>query len=122
MNGFALVDSQPGRLSLTVDKLKGNGELARGFHAGLAAVGGIRAVEIGSVAFAHQDPQTREWVYPDLELVRLAIPRRVYTQSHLDYVIRVLRELWQKRDQIRGMKIVYQTKLLRHFTARFEPL
>jgi hypothetical protein len=45
MNGFALVDSQPGRLSLTVDKLKGNGELARGFQAGLAAVGGIRAVE-----------------------------------------------------------------------------
>ncbi len=84
--------------------------------------GGIRAVEIGSVAFAHQDPQTGEWVYPDLELVRLAIPRRVYTQSHLDYVIRVLRELWQKRDQIRGMKIVYQTKFLRHFTARFEPL
>jgi tyrosine phenol-lyase len=84
--------------------------------------GGIRAVEIGSVAFAHQDPQTGEWVYPNLELVRLAIPRRVYTQSHLDYVIRVLRELWQERDQIRGMKIVYQTKLLRHFTARFEPL
>jgi tryptophanase len=84
--------------------------------------GGIRAVEIGSVAFAHQDPQTGEWVYPDLELVRMAIPRRVYTQSHLDYVARVLTELWQKRDQIRGMKIVYQTKLLRHFTARFEPL
>jgi tryptophanase len=84
--------------------------------------GGIRAVEIGSVAFAHQDLQTGEWIYPDLELVRMAIPRRVYTQSHLDYVVRVLTELWQKRDQIRGIKIVYQTKLLRHFTARFEPL
>ena len=84
--------------------------------------GGIRAVELGSVAFAHQDPQTGEWVYPELELVRMAIPRRVYTQSHLDYVVRVLAQLWQKRHQIRGMKIVYQTRFLRHFTARFEPL
>jgi len=84
--------------------------------------GGIRAVELGSVSFAHQDPQTGEWVYPELELVRMAIPRRVYTQSHLDYVVRVLAELWQKRHQIRGVKIVYQTRFLRHFTARFEPL
>lgn len=84
--------------------------------------GGIRVVEIGGVAFAHQDPQTGEWVYPELELVRMAIPRRVYTQSHLDYVVRVVANLWEKRDQIRGMKIVYQTKFLRHFTARFEPV
>jgi len=65
---------------------------------------------------------TGEWVYPELELVRMAIPRRVYTQSHLDYVVRVVAELWQKRHQIRGVKIVYQTKFLRHFTARFEPV
>jgi len=81
--------------------------------------GGIRAAEIGGVAFAQRDPETGEWVYPPLELVRLTLPRRVYTQSHLDYVVRVLAALWQKRDQVRGLQIVYQTPYLRHFTARF---
>jgi tryptophanase len=82
--------------------------------------GGVRTAEIGGVAFACQDPQTGEWTFPELELVRLTLPRRVYTQSHLDYVVRVLADLWQNRDQIRGLNIVFQTKFLRHFTARFE--
>jgi len=82
--------------------------------------GGIRAVEIGSVAFARKDEKTGEWTYPELELVRLAIPRRVYTQTHLDYVADVIIELYHKRDQIRGMRYTYEPPFLRHFTARFE--
>lgn len=82
--------------------------------------GGIRAVEIGSVVFARKDEKTGEWTYPELELVRLAIPRRVYTQAHLDYVADVIIELYHKRDQIRGMRYTYEPPFLRHFTARFE--
>ena len=55
-----------------------------------------------------------------MDLVRLAIPRRTYTQSHIDYVIEVILEVWRKRDQIKGLKITYEPPFLRHFTARFE--
>jgi tryptophanase len=72
------------------------------------------------VAFAVQSADTGEWTYPELELVRLTLPRRVYTQSHLDYVVGVVAELWQRRDEVRGLEIIYQTRFLRHFTARFE--
>jgi len=84
--------------------------------------GAIRAVEIGSVMFAHPDPESGEMVYPMLELVRLAIPRRVYTQSHLDYVVEALVRIAQRGNQIRGYRFNYAPELLRHFTARFEPL
>jgi tryptophanase len=84
--------------------------------------GGIRGVEIGSVMFANQDPDTGEMVYPALELVRLAIPRRVYTQSHLDYVADTLAKIYKRAGQIRGYKFTYAPELLRHFTARFEPI
>jgi tryptophanase len=84
--------------------------------------GGIRGVEIGSVMFAFPDPQTGTIVYPKLELVRLAIPRRVYTQSHLDYVVVTLVDIAARRDEIGGYKFTYAPQLLRHFTARFEPL
>jgi len=82
--------------------------------------GGIRAVEIGSVMFAKQDPATGATRYAALELVRLAIPRRVYTQSHLDYVAEVIGEVYRQREAIRGVKIVWEAPLLRHFTAKFE--
>ncbi len=84
--------------------------------------GGVRGVEIGSVMFAHPSPETGVMVYPSLELVRLAIPRRVYTQSHLDYVAETLAKIKARRDGVRGYKFTYAPKLLRHFTARFEPL
>lgn len=84
--------------------------------------GGIRVAEIGSVMFAHKDQDTGEIVYPKLELVRLAIPRRVYTQSHMEYVTRTLEKIKKNHDSINGYKIVYAPELLRHFTARFEPI
>jgi tyrosine phenol-lyase len=93
---------------------------AQALAARLYLEGGIRAIEIGSVMFTHVDADTGETIYPDMELVRLAIPRRVYTQSHLDYVADTIACLHEKRETIRGLRIVYETRFLRHFTARFE--
>jgi len=84
--------------------------------------GGIRGVELGSVAFAHPDPDTGEIQYPLMELVRLAIPRRMYTQTHMDFVIATLTCIGERCDSIRGYRITYEPELLRHFTACFEPL
>jgi len=84
--------------------------------------GGIRGVEIGSVMFACLDPETNKWHYPKLELLRLAIPRRTYTQSHMDYVADSLAKIKARATSIRGYKFTYAPEALRHFTARFEPL
>jgi tryptophanase len=84
--------------------------------------GGIRAVEIGSVMFAHRDPSTGKMIYPTLELVRLAIPRRVYTQAHLDYVAEVLAKVACGKDKLSGFRITDAPELMRHFTAKFMPL
>jgi tryptophanase len=84
--------------------------------------GGIRSAEMGSVAFAHRDKATGEMVYPVLELVRLTLPRRVYTQRHLDHVIETVVALKERRDELEGYRIVYKAPHLRYFTARFEPL
>ncbi|MBN2281342.1 MAG: tryptophanase [Candidatus Marinimicrobia bacterium] len=83
--------------------------------------GGIRSVEIGSFMFAVPDRQTGEIKYPALELVRLALPRRVYTNSHLFYVAEVIREIYGYRHQCKGMKIVAKGESsLRHFVAELE--
>lgn len=79
---------------------------------------GIRGVEIGTVMFG-LDPHTGEERAARNELVRLAIPRRVYTQSHMDYVLEAIQILWQRRDRVRGMRIVEAPQFLRHFTAKF---
>jgi tryptophanase len=83
---------------------------------------GIRAVEIGSVMFGRPDPETGEEVAARNELVRLAIPRRVYTQSHIDYVVEAILNVWERRERMRGYRIVEAPDVLRHFTARFEPI
>jgi tryptophanase len=82
--------------------------------------GGIRGCEIGTVMFG-QHPDGTETA-ASMELVRLAIPRRVYTQSHVDYVIEVIRWVAERAGDLRGMRIVEQPSALRHFTARFEPI
>jgi tryptophanase len=84
--------------------------------------GGIRACEIGSVMFAYTDAETGKMVHPKLELVRLAIPRRVYTQSHLDYVVRTICNIARRREAVCGYRFSYAPELLRHFTARFAPV
>jgi tyrosine phenol-lyase len=83
---------------------------------------GIRAVEVGTVMFGRCDPDTGMETPASMELVRLAIPRRVYTQSHIDYVVEAVLNVWERRAAIGGYHIVDQARLLRHFTARFAPL
>jgi tryptophanase len=84
--------------------------------------GGIRAVEMGSVAFAYPDPDSGEMHFPEMELVRMALPRRTYTQSHLDYVVNVLKNIDAKKESLSGYRIIKEPKLMRHFTAAFEPV
>jgi tyrosine phenol-lyase len=82
--------------------------------------GGIRGVEIGSVMFGRRDAQTGQEHPADKELVRLALPRRVYTQAHANYVIEVFEQLLERRHKTKGLRIVKQSPMLRHFTAWFE--
>lgn len=83
--------------------------------------GGIRCVEVGSLMFGKYDEQGNLIAAPN-ELVRLAIPRRVYTQSHIDYVLDVFDDILEMRNQTKGYKIVYEALLLRHFTVRLEKI
>ncbi|MFN0013241.1 MAG: tryptophanase [Saprospiraceae bacterium] len=87
----------------------------------LYEVGGIRSVEVGSVMFGKYAPDGA-FIPAQQELVRLALPRRVYTQSHLDFVIEVFEEIVRRREAARGFRIVYEPPFLRHFTAHFERL
>ncbi len=83
--------------------------------------GGVRAVEIGSVMFGKYD-NDEQLIPAMMELVRLAIPRRVYTQSHIDYVAEVVIETYKNRNNLKGYEIIYETPMLRHFTAKFKPI
>jgi tyrosine phenol-lyase len=82
---------------------------------------GIRAVEIGTVMFGRHDPATGAETAAPMELVRLAIPRRVYTQSHIDYVVEAILNVWERRAGVGGYRFTEQAPFLRHFTARFRP-
>lgn len=84
--------------------------------------GGIRTTEIGSVMFGKVDPDTGREIPARKELVRLAMPRRVYTQSHVDYVVEAILNVHARRERLRGYRITWQTPFLRHFSCRFEPL
>ncbi|HNS74653.1 MAG TPA: beta-eliminating lyase-related protein, partial [bacterium] len=80
---------------------------------------GIRAVEIGGLMFGEKEADGSE-KYPALELVRLAIPRRVYTSLHLTYVADAVIEIFRNREKIKGLRLVHEAALLRHFTAQLE--
>jgi tryptophanase len=83
--------------------------------------GGIRSVEIGSLMFGKYDAN-KKLIPAQLELVRLAIPRRVYTQSHIDYVAEVIIEVFNDREKIKGLTITEESETLRHFTAKLKPI
>ncbi|MEZ4722357.1 MAG: tryptophanase [Flavobacteriales bacterium] len=87
----------------------------------LYVAGGIRSVEIGSVMFGKYDPHGK-LIPSTMELVRLAIPRRVYTKSHIDYVIETFKILLEHRENARGFEITEEPKFLRHFSAKFQPI
>jgi tyrosine phenol-lyase len=81
---------------------------------------GIRGVEIGTVMFGKNDTATGRTIYPELEMVRLAIPRRVYTNMQITYVAESIIDLYRDRERIRGLTLTYEASVLRHFTARFQ--
>jgi tryptophanase len=81
---------------------------------------GIRAVEVGSLMFGHRDPKSGRDVFPALDLVRLAVPRRVYTTEHMRYVADSVGDLYRRRAELRGLRLTYEAPTLRHFTARLE--
>jgi len=83
--------------------------------------GGVRGVEIGSLMFGKYDEENK-LIPAQMELVRLAIPRRVYTQSHIDYVSEVIIEVYNNRSKITGLKIIEEALMLRHFTAKLQPI
>ena len=83
--------------------------------------GGVRTSEIGSFMFGEVDENGKEF-YSDFELVRLAIPRRTYTQSHMDYVVEVVDEVYKNKEKLKGLKIIEQSKYLRHFTGRLKQI
>jgi tryptophanase len=126
-NGVPIVEP-PGGHAVYLDTLKFLPHVPQSQFPGVAILiemyieAGVRAVELGTLVFAKKDPETGETIYPKLELVRLAIPRRVYTNQHMEVVANAVTRVFRRRDQIRGVKIVYEPPVLRHFLARFERL
>lgn len=110
------VDAKEMYPNIPVDQYPGQTLVSELYH-----VGGIRSVEIGSVMFGKYDANGK-LIPATMELVRLAIPRRVYTQSHIEYVIEVFEQVLKRIDEAKGFKITYEPLFLRHFTAHFEPL
>jgi len=83
---------------------------------------GVRGCGLGAMVFAHKDKKTGEMIYPKTELMRIAIPRRVYTDRHMDVVAEGLRQVYNRRNKVRGLRIVYAPPVLRHFLSRLEPV
>ena len=84
--------------------------------------GGIRTSEIGTFMFGKYDDNKSKHIYAPFELVRLAIPRRTYTQSHIDYVIEIIKKVYMRREKIKGLKIIESPKYLRHFSAKLSKI
>lgn len=95
---------------------------AQALSVALYREGGVRGVEIGSVMFGKEHPETGELIPAPMELVRLAIPRRVFTNSHLEYVAGVLSDIREMRHDLRGLRMTFAPKVLRHFSCRFEEI
>jgi tryptophanase len=95
---------------------------AQALTVALYEAGGVRGVELGACAFGHTDPVTGEEYFPELELLRLAIPRRVYTDRHMDFVAETFVTLLERRDSIHGLNLASAPDVMRHFTARFSVL
>ena len=118
----------PGGHAIYIDCLKFLSHIPQSQYPGQALAcelyleAGIRSSEIGSVMFGKKDLKTGKDLYANMELVRLAVPRRTYTQSHIDYVIEAVGNVWNRRKDIGGYKIVKEPKALRHFTAHFKPV
>lgn len=110
------IDARKFYPSIPVDQYPGQSLVCELYKAG-----GIRCVEVGSVMFGKYDEQGKLIPAPN-DLVRLAIPRRVYTQSHIEYVIEVFEKVFGERNQVRGYEIIEEAKFLRHFTAKFSPI
>ena len=127
MAGGVPIVEPPGGHAIYLDAKRFAPHLRQDQYSGQAIVcelyraGGIRSVEIGSVMFGKYGP-SGALISPPMELVRLAIPRRVYTQSHIDYVIEVVLETFNRRKDLTGYKIIEEAPVLRHFTAKFEPI
>jgi tyrosine phenol-lyase len=94
---------------------------AQALAAALYVEGGVRAMERGAVS-AGRDPKTGDNRFPRLELVRLTIPRRVYTQAHMDVVAESVLALYAARERVHGLHFTYEPEYLRFFQARFEPV
>lgn len=95
---------------------------AQALSVALYREGGVRGVEIGSVMFGSTDPETGAQIAAPMELIRLAVPRRVFTNSHLEYVAGVLERIRDRRSELKGLRMTYAPQVLRHFTARFEEI
>jgi tryptophanase len=95
---------------------------AQALVAALYRAGGVRSVEIGTVMFGREHPEGGPGTVAPMELVRLAVPRRVYTASHLQYVAELFAQISEQRAQLKGLRFTYQAPVLRHFTARFEEI
>lgn len=83
---------------------------------------GVRAAEVGSLSGSRRDPESGQTTYPPLELLRLSIPRRVYTWDHLVLAVEALKKIYARRQELRGMRLIHKGKVLGHFTARLEML
>jgi tryptophanase len=118
----------PGGHAIYLDAARFLPHVPRSQYPGLALanalylVGGVRGVEVGTLMFGHPDPKGGPDAPAPLDLLRLTIPRRTYTQSHMDYVIEVVTAVWRARAAVPGYRIVAQRPVLRAFTAELEPL